>query len=358
VKKGLSELLPVSLVNFQRKLNDVSYNRRRLLDDGTIWKGPVLPQGAKVVQSTEPDRNLSIVCFFNASLPEPKPIGALVHFACHPVVCCCDVVTCDFVGKLRLAIEEQLDCPAIFLQGACGDINPTILGTDMSFLHRFHEKVASQLTNIRSEVMSRFHSQGSPLVKFKGVSAEELLLYDTLPDEVTLKHELELLKRVAGGDTTSDEIQPILKTMRNIMNIQPGIPIDPKKASHCAQALANSRQRTIDYSKAPMTGVKLSMGVWIFGNTCHIVFCAAEMFNETGLHISGLSKDTLVLPVGYLSPIVGYLPCKKDIPYGGYEVEDAWRFYGHPLPFVPATEEKVRMSLTLLYKSTITMAKY
>jgi hypothetical protein len=38
----------------------------------------------------------------------------------------------------------------------------------------------------------------------------------------------------------------------------------------------------------------------------------------------------LVNVVGYSSPLVGYLPTDEALIKGGYEVDYAYRFYGHP----------------------------
>ena len=63
----------------QRPMEGVSYNRRRVLHDGTVFKGPVLPPGARVVSSGPPDTLLT-VCAFTARDDPARIVGSLAHF--------------------------------------------------------------------------------------------------------------------------------------------------------------------------------------------------------------------------------------------------------------------------------------
>jgi hypothetical protein len=38
---------------------------------------------------------------------------------------------------------------------------------------------------------------------------------------------------------------------------------------------------------------------------------------------------------------VGYVPDRASMEKGGYEADDAWRFYGHPAAFALDTEERI-----------------
>jgi hypothetical protein len=59
-----------------------------------------------------------------------------------------------------------------------------------------------------------------------------------------------------------------------------------------------------------------------------------------------------ILPVTYLAPLVGYVPDRAAMEKGGYEVDDAWRFYGHPAPFDPTSEQRIIETLKALIDQT------
>ncbi len=72
-----------------------------------------------------------------------------------------------------------------------------------------------------------------------------------------------------------------------------------------------------------------------------LVFIAAEVFAITGYKIKNLRDSLTILPVSYMSPLVGYLPDAHSKEWGGYEVDYAWRFYDHVAPFAVDSEQRV-----------------
>ena len=60
-----------------------------------------------------------------------RPLAAVLHHACDPVMLGPDshALSADYVGYARAALEAAIGVPVLFLQGACGNINPTQCGT-------------------------------------------------------------------------------------------------------------------------------------------------------------------------------------------------------------------------------------
>ena len=54
------------------------------------------------------------------------PLATLVNYACHPTTLAWDnsLISPDYPGAMRETLEQQLGVPAIFLQGASGDLGP------------------------------------------------------------------------------------------------------------------------------------------------------------------------------------------------------------------------------------------
>lgn len=69
------------------------------------------------------DPLLSVIRF---DRPDGSPLAALVHFAAHPVMRPGDVLkfSADYPGALRAVVEEELNAPCVFIQGAAGDLSP------------------------------------------------------------------------------------------------------------------------------------------------------------------------------------------------------------------------------------------
>ncbi len=66
-----------------------------------------------------------------------------------------------------------------------------------------------------------------------------------------------------------------------------------------------------------------------------------EMFVEFGLAIKAHAAPRPVLPLAYANGTPGYIPHRSAYAEGGYEVADAYRYYGAPAPFAPEAGESV-----------------
>jgi len=66
---------------------------------------------------------------------------------------------------------------------------------------------------------------------------------------------------------------------------------------------------------------------------------AAEVFAEIGLTIRHQSPLPHTVPLGYTNGCIGYLPTATAYEEGGYEVEQAFKFYGRLLMHAPESEQ-------------------
>jgi neutral ceramidase len=69
-----------------------------------------------------------------------------------------------------------------------------------------------------------------------------------------------------------------------------------------------------------------------------IVALPGEPFSVTAQRTSALLGGKCLV-VGYADGSPGYLPPREEYAYGGYEVEEAHRYYGMPGPFAPGAAE-------------------
>ena len=81
-----------------------------------------------------------------------------------------------------------------------------------------------------------------------------------------------------------------------------------------------------------------------FGRQLAVVALSGEMTAEHGLRLKRDLTSThfdAVFPVGYANSIAGYIPVRRQIPEGGYEVLFANQWWLRPGPFVEATEDLI-----------------
>ncbi|MGQ9683277.1 MAG: hypothetical protein ACUVX9_12110, partial [Anaerolineae bacterium] len=174
--------------------------------------------------------------------------------------------------------------------------------------------------------------------------------YQPLPPQSETEQRLIGLSAIAEGDLDTSAAQMALQQLGNIMNVAPGQRPAVAKAVFAARALVRAEQRVMAASRegARPAPCALALTVWRWGQVA-LAFVAAELFAQTGLRIRGLAQEGLLLPVTVAGPIIGYVPDREAMMLGGYEVDDAWRFYRQIAPFVPQAEDSIVMAIGDLY---------
>jgi neutral ceramidase len=81
------------------------------------------------------------------------------------------------------------------------------------------------------------------------------------------------------------------------------------------------------------------------GEDAALVGVPGELFSEIGLELKRRSPLPNTMICGYSNGTLGYIPSRKAVQEGGYEVSDAYKLYGFPACLHGDTEE-------LLYRET------
>jgi hypothetical protein len=87
-------------------------------------------------------------------------------------------------------------------------------------------------------------------------------------------------------------------------------------------------------------GITVEVSVLRAGSVA-VVGIAGEPFVETGLAIKRASPAPHTIIAGYTNGCGGYLPPRAAYPEGGYEVDEAYRWYRLPAPPEPGCAERV-----------------
>jgi hypothetical protein len=330
-RKALAALQPAKLYTTERHLSGLTYNRRALLPDGRVSIAPVpdLP----VLRRGPLDDRLTILLFRNL---EGCNLAALAHYACHGVAVLSQRIGGDIPGAIAAEIGSQFDVPCLFLQSAAGDVNPTTVTASRVELQSWIEAALPYLRNI-TESMHLI-----PETPIEIASSNFALEFAPLPPLEIIERQAHGLARISEGDTNSPDVQEALRMFKNTMNLPPEAPIDPVKSQFVAKALSEHAKHVLDAARSgrPLPSLPMHVCAWRLGKVV-LVFLAGEIFSSTGLKIRGLSTKLSILPVSYLASLVGYLPDKESLSHGGYEVDDAWRFYDQPAPFAENSESRL-----------------
>ncbi len=330
-RRACQSLVPVSLSFASVRIPGLTYNRRALLADGRV--SMALEPDALVLERGPVDDTLSLLLWRDA---RAHNVAALIHFACHGVAMCEQAVTSDIPGHLADRISDMLGVPCLFLQGATGDVNPTAVTTGRDEMLSWLDRCAEHLKGVPERLLPL------PCTPFRTATTELPLRYQPLPERTKIMHRITAMERIAQGEIDTPDVEEGIRLLAGIMNFKPGQQPDPAKAAFAARALADAERRRLALldTDRPPTTCPVRISVWQMGQVA-FAFVAAELFAMTGYRIRSLGRRQALLPVTYASPIVGYVPDRAAMAKGGYEVDDAWRFYRQPAPFERDSEERI-----------------
>ena len=129
---------------------DITYDRRVIEKDGSVT---MLWQNHER-RSTKPvDQRIDVIHIQN---PDGEPIATLVHYACHPVISGNknNRVSAEVPGAICAYVNNAIGTECIFLQGACGDVNPYLAAflqedeSDYEAMIKESQKVAREVVEI------------------------------------------------------------------------------------------------------------------------------------------------------------------------------------------------------------------
>ncbi len=286
---------------------EIGAHRRRLRDDGRVEM--VEHSGGPV----DPD-----VAILRLDEVSGAPLATVVNYACHPVILGPQslAISADFVGETRALVARATGAPCLFVQGACGDINP------IGGVQADDTNVIVLGTRLGQAAISAWHDASAVAETPLEVHSRDLILplVDAWnpPGSGRLEDALAQLYRdgAQGPSLTPATLEAVMDERM------------PWMAELCREE-GSGRQ-----------AIAVELAVLRVGDVA-IAGIAGEPFVETGLAIKEASHIPHTLVAGYTNGCHGYLPTRPAYPQGGYEVDEAYRWYRLPVPPAPGCAERV-----------------
>ena len=256
----------------------VGVNRRQHNIDGTISLGQN-PWGVL-------DDTMTVLRF---SEPCGKSVVNLVHYGCHCTAAGINTeITGDWAGVMLDRLETESGVPAVFINGAAGDIGPRLSNGqtigDINYAHKLGGVAALDAVEAWKNAK---HSRTVNLT----VTAGELIL----PVKSRMPYH-EAQKRL-------DELA------ENSMNI------DAQKWSHYKDITDACNQNLPEETHLILPQILIALGDVVF------VPFRFELFAEISLRMRKHSPFVHTLCMGYTNGFVSYLPSQDQLCLGGYEID-------------------------------------
>jgi hypothetical protein len=230
----------------------------------------------------------------------PQPVAVLVNAACHPVSLGGQMrqISADFPGIARGVVEHLVGGTALYVQGACGNINPSLMGADWGNPLRLGRALGAEATRV---ALLAQPVAATPL----RVARETVAFPGLLPSSLGAAREQVV---------TLEAEQARLAT-------QPG---NAGAKWWNQRALAQARLALAALGGGAPLVVEGDLAVLRLGDAA-LACNPSELFCEIGQAIKAASPFPWTAIAGYTDGGIWYVPTRQAYPEGGYEVERACR---------------------------------
>ncbi|MCC7334008.1 MAG: hypothetical protein IT422_02860 [Pirellulaceae bacterium] len=280
VELAAADLEPCKLGTATETVEGITRNRR-LMVDGEVWNRWLVDRGAPdTTKDTYPaegpiDPELIVLAAVNQN---GKYKAILYNYACHADVTRPTMISADYPGHVQKVVSENLGyaVPALFLAGACGDINPYPYGNSPD--------------NSQAPVFGRKLGNGV----LESLEHLEFITSSTLCAESRNAN-------MPGREDPCFAEEEITRKWPETLEVH-------RKAF---QATMSQRKPTYEFW---LSGIRI-------GDNFAIVTNPDELFCQTGLDIKKGSPFKRTMVVEQTNGSHGYIPTPNACEAGGYE---AW----------------------------------
>jgi hypothetical protein len=264
-----------------------------------------------------------------------EPVAILISYACHPVVLGADnlLLTGDYVHFAREELEAALPgAVAVFATGCAGDINSGHSAQSSLSAQGNAERTYEMAAHIGREIANAVRTCDLSALNDQYGSAEDRVDLDFLSRETASADVLiDQWTRLAQSDSDTGFIYEIwIDWAKNRMATD----IDPLEVRCTALCWGGSM----------------------------LIGLPGEVFAETALRLrdsiarSNIASEYPVFIMAYSDDNPGYIPPRTEYRFGGYEIDEAHRFYGLGATFAPGSAERLEQTGCLLAKNAAVAA--
>jgi hypothetical protein len=258
------------------------------------------------------DRSVTVTRIEDAATG--RVMGVIINHACHATTLSGEnlLVTADYPGQARIVTAERLaDRPVVmFLNGACGNINPGGYSAEASALGNFTPnrtfenaaRIGRVLGEEAARVVTQIHTQGP--VPVRGGNRTIRLPLKPMRSPADADEEVrQAEERLAGLRKTSAARETIDRARMDLIY---------------AQTRARQARK---YAGAPRHEVATEIQGIAVGETLFLGL-PGEVFTEIGQALQKSQPFKHAAVVGYANDGTGYIPAVEALRGGdGYEVE-------------------------------------
>jgi hypothetical protein len=256
-----------------------------------------------------------------ATNAENEVITSVMAYACHPTILENDnfLFSADFPGAANELMEKNLGGVSLFLQGTCGDINPTWSGHNYESVKLNGEIVGAAALRVALESLQAGTDRRAVNLSW-GIDTPQTTLVGHLLATPNLKSEKVLVSVTRGYpedfeniDADVEELEAELAKDSSFANVKK---IQPKLSELRAR-------RNLWRREGPRRGPgidSLEIQAIRISSDCVFLGLPGEFLVEVGKEIQKRSPFANTIVVGYANGYYEYFPLSQHFEEHGYEI--------------------------------------
>jgi neutral ceramidase len=288
VKEANAKLAPARLSAATGREENLSFNRRFWMRDGTVSWNP-RKQHPDIIHPAGPiDPDVGVLYF---DTPQSKPVATFVNFALHPDTTGGLGISADYPGVLARLLAEikGAEMVTVFANGACGNINHRdIKWADAQKGVAEARRIGTALAGAVAKTYPRLVPVAPAALQVRR-EIVKLPLAEINADDIAKAEEV--MKRLGDAKTTF---------MEKVKAFQ-----------------------VLDVAARRGEPLEVEVQVIALGRDAALVSLPGEIFTELGLAIKKASPFAHTMIVELANGSIGYVPNKSAYPEGNYEVVSA-----------------------------------
>lgn len=265
---------------------------------------------------------------------EGAPIACVLNFACHATVL--DganlMLSGEFPGAASRLLLEQTGAPCVYLNGACGDVNPTWIQQDFHSVERVGQIIGGQALRTIGELRTLGPGQQAHNIRWDEFPERAVPGRIVEPSLLALSRQVELPLRSFEPDDAYAERVAALRAQADALPAG-----SPERREVMAQVTRAETERwlaTWSRRRPLATNQTTEIQALRLGDGLAVLALPGEFFVETGAAIRAESATPDLLLACYANDYIGYVVPEHSYDEGGYEAGVT--------PFAPEAEGIIR----------------
>jgi hypothetical protein len=250
---------------------------------------------------------------------EAGPIASILNFACHATVLngANLMLSGEFPGAASRLLLEQTGAPCVYLNGACGDVNPVWIKQDFDSVERVGQIIGGQALRVIGELRTLGVGQRAHNIRWDEFPEKAVPGRVVEPRLKAMRREIELPLREFAAD--EGYVARINGLRAQVEGMAEGSD-DRREVMAQVTRVETERWAATWARRQPQAAAQVTeVQALRLGDGLAVLALQGEFFVETGEAIRGATGIGDLLIACYANDYVGYLVPPHAYDEGGYE---------------------------------------